>query len=307
MKSQSALIIVFFALLSVPIVKGENYDVVVYSKVNSELAGKLLSIKPASISIDPEGPVSLRMFSSSEIDSVYIAGLDTVLCYPLEQGQIPPELSKYSKKMRYGSTNRNEAFNLSISGGFAAAGLDYYEGYTSGLSYEFEARFIFLESSARQSGFFVGIAIRHSSIGVENELKNTLIGYDQQSNPVYMVFKPLSINHYSLRFGRSWYFSNSISNFHLVCGISVLDNEAAAELQLERNGEREVIERASTSESKFAGSLSIGVIAAMSSHVGIKWSIGYEIFVTGEETQGGYDETTGGGTLLLDIGLSLEL
>jgi hypothetical protein len=89
------LVLLLFSWIS----DGEAEDVRVYCRDGSVIEGEIISISEATVKIDPSGPLSLRRFATSEVDSVVsISGKHRVL-FPLAEGEPIPDFGQYRRRL----------------------------------------------------------------------------------------------------------------------------------------------------------------------------------------------------------------
>jgi hypothetical protein len=283
----------------------------VYLKNGGTVNGIILDITTNAVKLDPPGPVSLRTILSSEIDSIVIPDLDTTLIFPLQNTGLTPKVGNYLRQSK-NSGKSPVSFALSLTGGLSAFGLDYYEGYTHGPSFEGELRLYLNLDDEADSHPYIAIAYRHSSAGVDSDLKKTLYGYTGDGYPVYIVMEPLSVTHVGFRVGiaskKKLAGSSSQYSFHV--GLSMLSNEGSGRSEVEIGSAHIILSRASISDDKLGFNMAFSFIKGIKRSMGLRFSFGYELFITNVEKDPYgyeyYDKYYGGGALLFDGGLIFE-
>lgn len=97
MKRHLFLIAAWFSLTLVNI---HAQEVRVYCKDGSIIQGQVISISKSALKIDPNGPITLRTLSASEVDSVVSLSGERRVRFPLDENADLPDFGRYHPTVR---------------------------------------------------------------------------------------------------------------------------------------------------------------------------------------------------------------
>jgi len=297
------------------VTEAKDYNVVVSLKDGSSVKGILLQLTEEGVKIDPEGAVSFRSIADEEIDSVYVEKLDRTLLYPLSAGEIPPELSGLNSKVRVSmgrtlprETSGFRTFALTLTGGIVTTGpgdKEYYEGFTTGPTYQVGLRFNIPEDDPHSNRIFLGLLYHYSSIHAEDE--SILMGWDEFGVPIYMVFDPLHVQNIGFEIGATTNTIGTDSYLYGLIGLSFLKHTLTARAEYDGT----TLASTTVNDSQTGIRLGGGGVIGLSSRTGIEIKVAWDLLLSRSSSNyyyyGQTSPESNGGLLSLTVGLCFDL
>ena len=286
----------------VPIAAKQAAEVIIHLNDGKTIQGAVVQITKDFIKIDPEGPIMVRTIPGYKIESVEFVGSGEKLSFPLDESQIPGDLSEDPRVRQSKRSDGLRPFALTFSLGRSSAGGDYYEGIESGLGIQVGGCYRFEQDGPYGRTFFLGFSYRHSSPSL-SITRIPIYGYE-----VSVVLENCRIHQYNFDFGTTTKVSRTDSYLYLTMGVSIVDTKITG--HVEENGY--VYPSETVGDSKAALRLLGGGVKGISPSLGVDVRVGYDLLVTKAERSeySYYGSSDGpdvlGNILSIDVGVIWE-
>lgn len=264
------IVAILFFICFAGYISAQQTKVIVFLKQAAPVNGELIKLDAKGVELNPDGNISFRFIKSELIDSVFIQGIGKTIIYPMTKDLDTAIVSKdyldYEQNVSQSVSSGNKNFIIYAGAGYFNTDGDYFSGFNSGPGLNIGMNY-YLRSLFPGTNLLIGLEFSKGWIsGDPLRVWN--------NNNISEIETSLGITMYSIHLGRAWSLSSSNSDFHILLGLTILDNEV-----IFKGGDESI----TTSQSKTAIKLGAGFLIDISESLFINLNMNYDAILGKKE------------------------